>query len=146
MPFCSVDTVSNFMRDFAYHVGVYGIAYRENIDDAISHLRAAFDELAASEEYKCEILEPMDVSSVTALGDSSVNIRVRIKTRPGSQWAIGRAFNRLVKMHFDAAGIEIPFPHTTLYFGQDKDGTAPPANLRMLQKGISDPDSGEEKS
>ncbi|MBS3780616.1 MAG: mechanosensitive channel protein [Desulfovermiculus sp.] len=134
VPFSSVDTVSNFMRDFAFHVGEYGIAYRENIDEAISHLRAAFDELAADEEYASSLLAPLEVSGVTALADSSVNIRVRIMTAPGMQWAIGRAYNRLVKMHFDAAGIEIPFPHTTLYFGQEKDGTAPPAYVHMLQK------------
>lgn len=145
VPFSSVDTVSNFMRDFAYHIGEYGIAYRENIDQAISHLRAAFDELASEEEYKDDILEPLEVSGVTALADSSVNIRVRIKTNPGCQWAIGRAYNRLVKMHFDAAGIEIPFPHTTLYFGQDKDGTAPPANIRMLQKGSISTDPNQEE-
>ncbi|MCP1366793.1 mechanosensitive ion channel family protein, partial [Halomonas sp. BBD48] len=46
---------------------------------------------------------------------------------------VGRAYNRLVKMHFDAAGIEIPFPHTTLYFGENKDGTAPPAHLRLAE-------------
>ena len=145
VPFSSVDTVSNFMRDFAYHVGEYGIAYRENIDEAISHLRAAFDELASDPEHKNEILEPLEVSGVTALADSSVNIRVRIKTRPGSQWAIGRAYNRLVKMHFDAAGIEIPFPHTTLYFGQDKEGGAPPANLRLLEdKAFRESSGGDE--
>ena len=44
------------------------------------------------------------------------------------------AYNRLVKMRFDSAGIEIPFPHTTLYFGQDKSGSAPPANLRVMQQ------------
>ncbi|MDZ7759003.1 MAG: mechanosensitive channel protein [Desulfovermiculus sp.] len=133
VPFSSVDTVSNFMRDFAFHVGEYGIAYRENIDQAVSHLRAAFDELAVNEDFKDHILAPLEVSGVTALADSSVNIRVRIMTAPGMQWAIGRAYNRLVKMHFDAAGIEIPFPHTTLYFGQDKDGSAPPAYVHMVQ-------------
>ena len=133
VPFSSVDTVSNFMRDFAFHVGEYGIAYRENIDEAISHLRAAYDELAADDEYASSLLAPLEVSGVTALADSSVNIRVRIKTAPGMQWAIGRAYNRLVKMHFDAAGIEIPFPHTTLYFGQEKDGSAPPAHVHMDQ-------------
>ncbi|MGM0759158.1 MAG: mechanosensitive channel protein [Thermodesulfobacteriota bacterium] len=133
VPFSSVDTVSNFMRDFAFHVGEYGIAYRENIDEAISHLRAAYDELAADEEYASSLLAPLEVSGVTALADSSVNIRVRIMTAPGMQWAVGRAYNRLVKMHFDAAGIEIPFPHTTLYFGQEKDGSAPPAHVHMVQ-------------
>jgi small conductance mechanosensitive channel len=65
-----------------------------------------------------------------------VNIRVRIKTNPGMQWSVGRAYNRLVKRHFDAAGIEIPFPHTTVYFGESKDGRTPAANLRMVQDTI----------
>ncbi|WP_287124706.1 mechanosensitive channel protein [Chromohalobacter sp.] len=135
VPFSSVDTVSNYMREFGNHVGEYGIAYRENIDDAIEQLQAAFEALKES-EHGHKLLEPLSVAGVTALADSSVNIRVIIKTTPGDQWAVGRAYNRLVKMYFDAAGIEIPFPHTTLYFGQEKDGSAPPANLRILsQKG-----------
>lgn len=134
VPFSSVDTVSNYMREFGYHVGEYGIAYRESIDDAIVALREAFDELAASEDHKMNILAPLEVAGVTALADSSVNIRVRIKTTPGTQWATGRAYNRLVKLHFDGKGIEIPFPHTTLYFGVGKEGEAPPANLRVMQQ------------
>jgi small conductance mechanosensitive channel len=133
IPFSSVDTVSNYMREFGYHVGVYGIAYRESIDEAIIHLRHAFDELVADEVLKSKVLEPIEISGVTALADSSVNIRIRIKTTPGDQFQVGRAYNRLVKIHFDNAGIEIPFPHTTLYFGQEKDGSAPPANLRLEQ-------------
>jgi small conductance mechanosensitive channel len=74
------------------------------IDQAVAHLRKAFHELAADEEYKDHILAPLEVSGVTALANSSVNIRVRIMTSPGMQWAVGRAYNRLVKMHFDAAG------------------------------------------
>ncbi|WP_262927324.1 mechanosensitive channel protein [Phytohalomonas tamaricis] len=132
IPFSSVDTVSNYMRDFAYHVGEYGISYRENVDDAIEHLHAAFEELKQDPVAGEGILEDMTVPGVTALADSSVNIRIMIKTKPGSQWATGRAFNRLVKKHFDAAGIEIPFPHLTMYFGEDKNGNAPPANIRML--------------
>ena len=134
VPFSSVDTVSNYMREFGYHVGEYGIAYRESIDDAIVALREAFDELAADEEHRMNILAPLEVAGVVALADSSVNIRVRIKTTPGTQWAVGRAFNRLVKLHFDDRGIEIPFPHTTLYFGVGKEGEAPPANLRVMQQ------------
>ncbi|MGM0517063.1 MAG: mechanosensitive ion channel domain-containing protein [Pseudomonadota bacterium] len=132
IPFSSVDIVSNYTRDFAYHKGEYGIAYRENVDQAIEQLKLAFDELVADPEWKDHILEPVEIPGVTGLGDSSVNIRVMIKTTPGDQWSVGRAYNRLVKKYFDQVGIEIPFPHTTLYFGVDKDGTAPPANLRVL--------------
>ncbi len=129
IPFSSVDNVANYMRGFAYHMGEYGIAYREDIDEAIASLRSAFEELRSDATLGPEILEDVEIDGVTALADSSVNIRVRIRTTPGNQWAVGRAYNRLVKRHFDHAGIEIPFPHMTMYFGQDKDGSAPPANV-----------------
>ncbi|GGB54463.1 mechanosensitive channel protein [Oceanisphaera marina] len=134
IPFSSVDTVSNYMREFAFHVGEYRVAYRESIDEAIVQLQNAFDELAASEDNKHEILAPLEVAGVISLADSSVIIRVRIKTTPGMQWAVGRAYNRLVKLHFDSAGIEIPFPHSTVYFGVGKEGQAPSANVRLMEQ------------
>ena len=136
IPFSSVETVSNYMRDFGFHVGEYRVAYRENIDDAIAQLQLAYDELAASEAIKQEILAPLEVSGVVALADSSVNIRVRIKTTPGMQWAVGRAYNRLVKQYFEQANIEIPYPHSRVYFGEDKNGDAPAANLRVLEQAL----------
>lgn len=133
IPFSSVDSVSNFTRDFGYHVGEYGVAYREDTDEVIEHLQAAFEELRANPEHGPTILGDLEVHGVTALADSAVNVRVRIKTLPGNQWGVGREYNRLVKRHFDAAGIEIPFPHMTLYFGQHKDGSAPPAQVTLLE-------------
>lgn len=144
VPFSSVGAVSNFTREYGNHVGEYGIAYREDIDEAIKHLEAAFEDLKTGEQGG-NILAPMTVAGVTALADSSVNIRVVIKTAPGLQWAVGRAYNRLVKIHFDKAGIEIPFPHTTLYFGEDKDGKASPAYLSVLadNRKVVDTQDGE---
>ncbi len=135
LPFSSVGTVSNFMRDYGFHVGDYGVAYREDIDNVIAHLHAAFDELLEDPEQREKILDPtLEVHGVTALADSSVNIRVRIKTLAGAQFSLGRAYNRLVKRHFDAAGIEIPFPHMTLYFGGDQRGEAPPARIALVDR------------
>ena len=47
---------------------------------------------------------------------------------------MGREFNRLMKARFDAEGIEIPFPHQTIYFGEDREGAAPPAHVAMVDK------------
>jgi len=130
IPFSFVDTVSNYMREFAYHLGVYSVAYRENTDEVIEHLQAAYADLLEDPDVAPYILSELHVDGVSALADSSVNIRIRIKTVAGMQWFVGRAYNRLVKQHFDAAGIEIPFPHQTLYFGHNKDGSAPPLVLQ----------------
>lgn len=134
IPFSAVDRVANFNRDFAYHVGEYGIAYREDPDEAIVRMHEAFDELKANPNHGPKIIAPLEVHGVTALADSAVNVRVRIKVLPGAQFAVGREYNRLIKKHFDAAGIEIPYPHQTIYFGEDKDGAAPPARLQMVYR------------
>lgn len=134
IPFSSVDVVSNHMRDFSYHFGEYTISHRESVDDAIQHLRHAFDELMQDELLAPEILEDVSIPGVTALNEKGATIRVLIKTTPGMQWAVQRGYNRLVKKHFNAAGIELPYPHTVLYFGQDKSGYAPPANVFMQRE------------
>ena len=63
--------------------------------------------------------------------DSAVIVRVRLKTKPITQWGIKREFNRRIKRRFDELDIEIPFPHQTIYFGVDRDGKAPPMFLQM---------------
>ena len=138
IPFSNVTRVSNYMRGHANHIAEYGIAYRENIDEAMEQLRAAFNELVKG-EMKRYILEPINIQGVSQLADSAVMLRVSIKTTPGDQWAVGRAYNRLVKMYFDAAGIEMPFPAMEIYFGQDKDGSAPPLHVRYRAEGKTHP-------
>lgn len=131
IPFSSVDVVANHMRDFSYHMGEYTISHRENVDEATEHLRAAFRELMQDKVLAPEILEDITVPGVTAINERGVTIRVLIKTTPGMQWAVQRGFNRLVKKHFNAANIELPYPHTVVYFGQDKDGNAPSARVDL---------------
>ncbi|MBL4721469.1 MAG: mechanosensitive ion channel family protein, partial [Alphaproteobacteria bacterium] len=59
--------------------------------------------------------------------------RARIKTKPLQQWGVRRAFNKALKAKFDELGIEMPFPHQTIYFGEDKSGDAPAASVRLLR-------------
>ncbi len=133
IPFSSVDKVANLMRHFAYHVAEIGVAYRENIAEVKEAMQQAF-ELLQQTEHGANILGPLEMHGITAFGDSAVTVRARIKTLPGKQWAAGRAYNELIKDVFDARGIEMPFPHVTLYMGEDKQGNAPPLNLRGVRR------------
>src|SRR5690606_38738222 len=101
-----------------------------SVDDACYYLERAFEELMTDPVLSTEILEDMTIAGVTKLDERGFNIRVLIKTKPGMQWAVQRGYNRLVKKHFGAAGIELPYPHTVVYFGQDKNGEAPPMRVR----------------
>ncbi len=123
VPFSSVDTVSNFMRKFAYHVAVIGVAYKENIPMVKEAMFEAFDRLAATDHGK-SIIGELEMHGVVELAESSVNLRARIKTRPGKQWEIGREYTEIVKTVFDERGIEIPFPHRQMIYPHLEAGAA----------------------
>ena len=131
IPYSSIGTVSNLTREFSYYVMDIGVAYREDTDEVVQALATLGEEFQTDETHGPSLLGPLEVLGVQALADSAVIIRARLKTIPGKQWATGREFNRRMKKRFDELGIEIPFPHTTVYFGEGKDGRAPAAHLRM---------------
>jgi small conductance mechanosensitive channel len=118
-------------KEFSYYVLEVGVAYREDTDEVVDILRAILDDMRDDPDWGAFIIDPLDVLGVDAFADSAVIIKARIKTAPIKQWSVGREFNRRMKKRFDEENIEIPFPHTTLYFGVDKAGTAPPARVAM---------------
>lgn len=129
IPFSAVDKVSNLTKDFSYYVTDIGIAYREDTDEVAKVCAEIVDEMRGEPEFGPFILEPLEVLGVDAFLDSAVVVKARIKTMPIKQWMVGREFNRRMKKRFDQLGIEIPFPHQTIYFGEDKQHKAPPAHL-----------------
>ena len=134
IPFSSVDMVSNFMRDFAYYVCDMGIAYREDIDEARQAMLDSFDMLMQDEAVRANVIGDLEWFGLNSFGDSAVVLRARIKTRPGLQWATGRAYNAILKQVFDERGIEIPFPHQTVFFGEAKDGRTQALRLQNIDQ------------
>jgi small conductance mechanosensitive channel len=131
VPFGDVTTVVNMTKEYSYAVMDVGVAYREDTDHVSNILREVAQDIADDPDWGWKLLEPLDMMGVHALGDSAVVIRCRVKTKPILQFGVQREFNRRIKKRFDQEGIEIPFPHTTIYFGVDKAGGAPPARLLM---------------
>ena len=140
IPFSSVTTVENMTKDYSRYVFDIGVAYREDVDGVIEVLKALGAELQEDGEFGQLILEPLEILGLDKFGDSAVMIRARFTTKPTKQWQVGREFNRRMKRKFDELGIEIPFPHQTIYFGEAKGGGAPPAYVR-IGAGDGDPAS-----
>ena len=90
--------------------------------------------MRSDDELGQDIIGPLEVLGVDRFDDSAVILRLRIKTEPGAQWSVRREFNRRMKFAFDKVGIEMPFPHTTIYFGEDKSGTAPTARIAIKKE------------
>lgn len=132
IPFSAVETVTNMTKDFSYYLLDIGVAYREDTDQVTEVIKAILDDMRDDATFGPKILEPLEVLGVDKFADSAVIIKARIKTRPIQQWSVGREFNRRMKRRFDELGIEMPFPHHTVYFGVDKQGNAPPARIEPV--------------
>ena len=135
VPNGTITTVTNKTRGFAYSVVDVGVAYREDVDQVLEIMRQTGVELRGDPAYAPKILEDVEIVGVQAWADSAVMLRCRFKVAPIEQWGVRREYLRRLKHAFDQAGIEIPFPHLTLYPGQDKAGASPP--LRLLLDGSS---------
>ncbi len=134
IPFSSVDMVSNFMRGFAYHVALIGVSYDTDLNVAKDAMAEAFRRLKQS-ELGPKIIDDFEMHGVTNFGASSIDIRGRIKTLPGEQWGIGRAYNEFVKQVFDERNIEIPFPQVTYHAA-----TPPFADAAQKAKQVEKPE------
>jgi len=121
-----VDKVKNMTKLYSYYLMDVGVAYREDVDEVMAVLKDIAAELQADPAVQADILAPLEMLGVDQFADSAVIIKCRIKTNPIQQWRIGREMNRRIKKTFDAKGIEIPFPHQTIYWGEPKRGPAPP--------------------
>ncbi|ANT61047.1 mechanosensitive ion channel protein MscS [Salipiger sp. CCB-MM3] len=131
IPFSSVDMVTNYVREFGYFVCDMGVAYRENIEEVKQAMLDGFEQLRGDPEQAKSIMGDLEWFGINAFGDSAVVVRARIKCVPGTQWGVGRAYNGVLKEVFDARGIEIPFPHQTIYLGESKQGETQPFRVRM---------------
>ena len=114
----AVQQMSNLTKDYSYYVIDMGVAYKEDTDEVVRVMTEVADALRAEPAYGQNMLDGLEVLGVDAFEDSQVTIKVRLKTVPLKQWEVGREYRRRIKKAFDQRGIEIPFPHMSLYFGE----------------------------
>lgn len=123
VPNGAATVVTNLTKEWARARLDVGVAYKENVDRVIEVLKDIGEKMESDEEWGPRLLEPMEIPGVQALGDSSVDIRIFFKTLPDEKWNVARELRRRIKNRFDAEGIEIPFPHRTLYMGSAEGGS-----------------------
>ncbi len=131
VPNGEISTVVNLTRGYAQAVVDVGVAYRESIDEVVAVMRKVAGDLRADPAFAPRILDELEVAGVDQWADSAVVVRCRFKVAAGDQWSVRREYLKRLKDAFDAVGIEIPFPHVTVYAGQDKAGRAPTLPLEL---------------
>ncbi len=119
-----ITTVTNLSREYAYVVIDAGIAYGADIDRAFGVMRQVASAMRADTAFSSRICEDLEIAGVERWENSAVVLRARVKVVPLQQWNVKREFLRRLKYAFDSAGIEIPYPHLTVYAGNSH-GRAP---------------------
>jgi small conductance mechanosensitive channel len=114
----TITTLSNMTKEWSYYVLDIGVAYKEDTDRVSAVMKEVGKELQNDPEIGPNMIEPIEILGVDQFGDSAVVIKARLKTLPIKQWVVGREYRRRLKKAFDEKGIEIPFPHRTLYMGE----------------------------
>ncbi|MDR8014868.1 mechanosensitive ion channel family protein [Ectopseudomonas guguanensis] len=104
--------ITNFSREPRRRADInIGIDYSSDIKRA----REVLLEIAQDPRVH---LEPAPVVFVTGLGDSAVNLSLRVWVANGDFWPVTFAFTELAKERLTEAGIGIPFPQRVVHLAK----------------------------
>lgn len=131
----NINSVSNATRGWSAYVFEIAIGYREDPDQVIQVLRQVAAELSSEAAYKTKILEEAEIFGVDRLAETTFIIKGRIKTRPNTQWEIGREFLKRIKKAFEQHGIEIPQRQRTILMAQEPEKAM--QTVRQVSAGAS---------
>ncbi len=114
-----INSLSNMTKGWSAVAFDIGVAYKEDPDEVMAVMDEVGAQLQQEEVHGPNILGPIEISGLDRFGESEIVIKARLRTKPGTQWAIGREYRKRLKLAFDDKGIEIPYPHRTIYYKEE---------------------------
>lgn len=124
IPNGQITIASNYSKDWACVNMDVSVGYGEDMDHVMAVINEVCEDMAAETEWKRAIIQVPRVLRIQKFGDSGIDIKVWGTTKPMMQWGAMGEIRRRVKRRFDEEGIEIPWPHLKLYFGESPDEKA----------------------
>lgn len=118
VPNGEIRVASNYTKDWARVNLNISVAYGEDLDHVIAVINQVGQEMADEEYWRPLILNVPQVLRVDNFGDSGIEIKILGETKPIYQWEAMGELRKRIKKAFDEEGIEIPWPHIKLYFGE----------------------------
>ena len=117
VPNGEIRVASNFSRHFSRVNLNISVAYDTDLDHAIAVINRVCKEISEDENWRSRVISAPQVLRVDNLGDSGIEIKIMGDVKPLEQWAVMGELRLRLKKAFDAEKIEIPWPHTKVYFG-----------------------------
>jgi small conductance mechanosensitive channel len=115
VPNGEIHRVANKSQEWARTVLDIEVAYDTDITHATTVIKQVADSVWQDALEKATVLEEPVVAGVENFGPDAIAIRLMLKVEPAEQFAVAREVRRRLKVAFDDAGIEIPFPQRTIW-------------------------------
>lgn len=112
-----IKAASNFTKGYSRVNLNVSVGYGEDLDRVIKVINRVCKGMAEEPKWNAAFITTPQVLRVDNLGDSGIDIKILGDTKPIKQWAVMGELRLRLKRTFDAEGIEIPWPHTKVYFG-----------------------------
>lgn len=127
IPNSKIEIGSNLTRDWARINLDMPVAYGENLDHVFRVINDVGEQMKSDPIWGPDLITTPHAERVNNFGNSGIDIKILADTKPMRQWALTGALRKLLKERFDEEGIEIPWPHTKVYFGNSPQEAAPPS-------------------
>lgn len=119
IPNGEIRMVSNLTQEWSRVNLDIRVAYKEDLDRVMALMRKTWEEMKADPKWAPLMLsETPSFLRVDEFADSGIVIKIVGETQPIKQWDVSAEYRRRIKRVFDEQGIEIPWPHTKVYFGE----------------------------
>jgi small-conductance mechanosensitive channel len=118
IPFGSLDTITNYSRDWVIDKMTVSVTYDTDLDKVKKVIKEVSRQIMADAELAPHIIEPLKMQGVEQFGDFAIEIRLKMMTKPGEQFVIRRRAYAMIKKAFDANDIAFAFPTVTVAGGE----------------------------
>lgn len=115
VPHGTVSKVSNLSKEYARVNLNIGVSYDADLETVIRAVNETGEALARDPAWKDDVLKPIRFERVNDFAESAIIVKVLGETKPLRQWAVAGEFRKRLKIAFDKAGIEIPFPQRVVH-------------------------------
>ncbi|RWC52744.1 MAG: mechanosensitive ion channel family protein [Mesorhizobium sp.] len=124
VPFGELGAIQNMSRDWVVDKMALSITYDSDVDLARRLIKKIGQELAADPEFAANTIEPLKMQGVDSFGDSGIDLRMKLMTKPGTQFGIKRRALMMIKKAFDDNGIKLAVPTVHVQGGGDNAAAA----------------------
>lgn len=111
----TISTLANKTTGWSGYIAEVGVGYGEDVDQVMEIMRETGMKMREDEAFGPLMIEDIEIWGLDNFADSALVFKLRLKTLPGRQFEVGREYRRRLKIAFDVAGVEMPFPQRVIH-------------------------------